>query len=72
MYRGFVIKKSTIDNLPPLNCGLQARTEYENTFSSIEEYKKLQRKAIKTEILGHNGIIDADKLMQACMPQTHE
>lgn len=72
MYRGFVIKKSTIDNLPPLNCGLQARTEYENTFSSIEEYKKLQRKAIKTEILGHNGIIDADKLMQACMPQTHD
>lgn len=72
MYRGFVIKKSTIDNLPPLNCGLQARIEYEKTFSSIEDDKKLQRKAIKTEILGHNGLIYADKLMQACMPQKHD
>ena len=69
MYRGFVIKKSTIDNLPPLNCGLQAIMEYETTFSRIEDDKKLQRKAIKKEILGHNGLIDADKLMQACMPQ---
>ena len=72
MYRGFVIKKSTIDNLPPLNCGLQARMEYETTFSSIEDDKKLQRIAIKKEILGHNGLIDADKLMKACMPQKHD
>lgn len=69
MYRGFVIKKSTIDNLPHLVCGFQARIEYEKTCSSIEDEKKLQRKAIKTEILGHNGLIDADKLMQSCMPQ---
>ena len=72
MYRGFVIKKSTIDNLPPLNCSLQAIIEYELTFSSIEDDKKLQREAIKTEILGHKGLIDADKLMQACMPQNHD
>lgn len=72
MYRGFVIKKSTIDKLPPLFCGLQERLEHELTFSSIEKDMKLQRKAIKTEILGHNGLIDADKLMQACMPQKHD
>lgn len=72
MYRGFVIKKSTIDKLPHFLCGLQERIEYEKTFSSIEDDKKLQRKAIKTEILGHNGLIDADKLMQACMPQNHD
>lgn len=65
MYRGFVIDKETITELPRLVLDFQEGREY----SSIKENIESARAAVKMEILGRNGIIDADKVMKACMPQ---
>lgn len=73
MYRGFVIKKSTIDKLPALYTRALTGEDYKEVAASIELDKRTQRAAIKREIIGDkNGLIDADTLMNACMPQVHE
>lgn len=73
MYRGFVIKKETIDNLPALYTCALAGDAYKEVASSIELDKRKQRAAIRREIMGdEDGLIDADTLMNACMPQVNE
>lgn len=65
MYRGFVIDKETIAKLPRLVLEFQERREYNKIQTSIISAKE----AIKMEILGRNGVIDADEVMNTCMPQ---
>lgn len=73
MYRGFVIKKSTIDDLPSLYTRALVGDAYKEVAASIELDKRKQREGIKQEIMGdEDGFIDADTLMNACMPQVHE
>lgn len=73
MYRGFVIKKSTIDSLPALYTRALAGDDYKEIVASIKLDKRKQRACIKREIMGdEDGLIDADTLMNACMPQLHE
>lgn len=68
MYRGFVIDKDTIANLPRAFFNLQESIYNSNTKDAIDDAKA----AVKKEILGRNGVIDADKVMNACMPQEEE
>ncbi|MGM9835699.1 MAG: hypothetical protein ACI30L_02980 [Muribaculaceae bacterium] len=68
MYRGFVIDKDTISNLPRTVLGLQEHISKEVSATSIANAKA----AVKKEILGRNGVFDADKVMNACMPQDEE
>ena len=73
MYRGFVIKKSTIDDLPSLYTRALVGDAYKEVAAGIELDKRKQREGIKQEIMGdEDGFIDADTLMNACMPQVHE
>lgn len=69
MYRGYVIRKSTIETLPRLLSQMNADNEYKQVRDNITQDKQQLREAIKREIMGSGGIIDADKLMKACMPQ---
>ncbi|MBQ0088465.1 MAG: toll/interleukin-1 receptor domain-containing protein [Prevotellaceae bacterium] len=68
MYRGFVIDKDTIANLPRAVFSLQESIYNSNTKDAIDDAKA----AVKKEILGQNGIIDADKVMNVCMPLDEE
>lgn len=73
MYRGFVIKKSTIDKLPALYTRALVGDAYNEVSASIELDKRKQYAAIKRAIMGdEDGLIDADSLMNACMPQVSE
>ena len=73
MYRGFVIKKSTIDKLPALYTHALVGDAYNEVSASIELDKRKQYAAIKRAIMGdEDGLIDADNLMNACMPQVSE
>lgn len=65
MYRGFVIDKDTIEKLPRTVLGFQEIINKNLSVSSIAKAKA----AVKKEILGDNGVIDADKVMNASMPQ---
>lgn len=71
MYKGFVIKKSTIDQLPPLLLAKDASTMYNKIAANINCDLESQRIALKNAIMGQNGVIDADEVMNACMPQKH-
>lgn len=72
MYKGFVIGKDTIANLPPILLKLQERTEYSLSTKSTANAIEVAKEEVKREILGRNGVIDADKVMNACMPQDEE
>ena len=70
MYRGFVIKKSTIDKLPALYTRALVGDAYNEVSASIELDKRKQYAAIKRAIMGdEDRNIDADTLMNAFMPQ---
>ena len=73
MYRGFVIKKSTIDKLHAVYTRALVGDAYNEVSASIELDKRKQYAAIKRAIMGdEDGLIDADNLMNACMPQVSE
>lgn len=71
MYKGFVIKKSTIDQLPPLLLSKETSATYNNISANIKRNLENQRKALKTAIMGEDGVIDADEVMNSCMSQKH-
>lgn len=72
MYRGFVIDKNTIAKLPRIVLKLQESIEYSLCKESTENAIEAAKEEVKKEILGRDGIIDADKVMNVCMPQEEE